>query len=1071
MDFRLLGDVEVWWRGEQLPLGGKQRTVLAILLHQANAVVPRSDIIRLAWGDRAGDTPRTVCDLVADYVSRLRIAFRNAGAEDVRLVARGPGYAIEVDEQAVDWHRFRRLVSEARSARDAADTDDAARLLHQALALWRGPALADLGTGSLDPIRTQMEERRLAAAEELAAVEIGRGGADRVVTLLADLAAHQPARERLAALLIRALHATGRRDEAITVYQRTRRHLADQLGLDPTDLLENAYRALLTGQPAAEQQAGAPPAGRPAQLPLDTSNFTGRAAELDALLRLGPAGPQPPDEQQAGVGVICVVDGMAGVGKTALAVHAARRMTARFPDGQLFLDLHGYTDHIAPVEPGEALDRLLRAMGVPGDLIPPHLDDRAALYRNRLAGKRMLILLDNARSADQVRPLLPAVGCLVLVTCRRRLAALDDAWPLSLETLPVADAIALFGRVAGAGRVAGGHDVVERIVELCGRLPLAIRIAAARLRNHPVWTVEHLADRLADACDQLGELDDGERSIAAAFTLSYRDLGGEQQQMFRLLGLVPGRDIDAPAAGALADASAGHAGRLLEELLDAHLLAQEVVGRYRFHDLMRAYAATLASIEDTGSDRRAALARLLDHLLHTAAAAVDTLFPHERHRRPRLPAPAGAIPPVTEPALARAWLDAERANLIAAAGYAVDHGWPAHTRDQEATLWRYLITSAHYAEAVALHGHALRAAREQGDRAGAGVALDHLGSAHRRLGRYEEALQHFAQALAASREVGNRSAEAITLTNLGTTYGLQGRYEDALHHLRRALAIDREVGNHANEANTLSNLGNIYWLYGRYDNSLDHYQRALAIFAGIGDRAGEGAALNNLGLLYERRGRYQVAFEHHQKALSILAEIGDRAGEGTALTNLGAIHRRLGRYDEALDHHHRALAICRAITHRPGEGEALSNIGSTYASLGRRDEALDHYRQALAVARDLGDRILETAVCNALGETLRAGGQPEPALARHRSALALARELGDRYEQARALDGIADALHSTGEHDRARRHWQHALAIYTDLGVPDADQPRAQLADADADAGADAEAEAEAEEPDPAAAG
>ena len=1050
MDFRLLGDVEVWRDGSQLPLGGKQRAVLAVLLHQANAVVARSEIIRLAWGGQAGDTPRTVSDLVADYVSRLRTAFKNAGAADeVRLTARAPGYAIEVAEEAVDWHRFRRLVSQARTAHDTADTADAARLLHRALALWRGPALADLAGSSLDPIRAQMEERRLAAAEELGTVELGRDGADRVVQLLAELAARQPTRERLAALLIRALQATGRRDEAVAVYQRTRRQLADQLGLDPTDVLEEAYRALLSGQPAAAHRAfgqAAGPPGPPAQLPLDTSNFTGRTGELDQLLGLVAADPPDTDGRTPRQGVICAVDGMAGVGKTALAVHAARRMTSWFPDGQLFLDLHGYTDHIPPVEPGEALDRLLRAIGVPGDLIPRHLDDRAALYRDRLAGRRILILLDNARSADQVRPLLPAAGCLVLVTSRRRLTALDDALPLPLDTLPVPDAVALFGKVAGAGRVAGAHDVVERIVELCGRLPLAIRIAAARLRNHPVWTVGHLADRLADACDQLGELDDGERSIAAAFTLSYRDLGPEQRRMFRLLGLVPGRDSDAHAAAALVQASVGDAGRLLEELLDAHLLAQESVGRYRFHDLMRAYAATLATIEDTAADQRAALTRLLDHQLYTAAAAVDTLFPHERHRRPQVPAPASAIPAVGVPTLARAWLDAERANLTAAAAYAVGHGWSAHARDLEATLWRYLITSAHYADALTLHGHALRAARDQGDREGEGIALDHLGSAYRRLGRYDEALEHFRQALAASREVGNRGQEAITLTNLGTTYGLQGRYEQAADHLRRALAIDREVGNQANEANTLSNLGNIYWLYGRYDDSLDHYQQALGIFSEIGDRAGEGAALNNLGLLHERRGRYDGALDHHRQALAILAEIGDRAGEGTALTNLGAIHHRRGRYDEALDHHQRALAICRAITHRPGEGEALSNLGSTYAALGRHREALDHYRQALAVARDVGDRILETAVFNALGETLRAAGQPDPALVRHRSALALARELGDRYEQARALDGIAALLHAAGEGDSAQRHWQDALAIYTDLGVPEAGRLRARLA-------------------------
>jgi len=737
---------------------------------------------------------------------------------------------------------------------------------------------------------------------------------------------------------------------------------------------------------------------------------------------------------------------MAGVGKTALAVHAAHRMAVRFPDGQLFLDLHGYTAHMPPVEPGEALDRLLRAMGVRGETIPQHLDDRAALYRDRLAGKRMLILLDDAYSADQVRPLLPAAGCLVLVTSRRRLTALDDAHPLSLDTLPVADAVTLFTRVVGAGRIAGQHEVVEQIAGLCGRLPLAIRIAAARLRNHTAWHARHLADRLADVRDQPGELDDGERSISAAFTLSYRDLAEEQRRMFRLLSLVPGQDVDAYTAASLTDASLSRAGRLLKELLDAHLLSQEVEDRYGFHDLMRAYAADLANREDTDADRRAALSRLLDHQLHAASTAVDLLFPHERHRRPRVPAPATPTPAFGTPAQARAWLDAEWPNLVAA-GHAAEHGWPGHTRNLDAVLYRYLLTSAHYTEALDLHEHALRAARAAGDRAGEGVALEHLGGTYRRLGRYEDALEHFRQALAVRREIGDRVEEAVTLTNLGIIHGLHGHYEEAADHLQRALAMDREVGNLANEANTLSNLGNLHWLGGSYDQALYSYQQAVVICAEIGDRAGEASVLTNLGTLHERRGHYDDAVEHHRQALSIFAEIGDRAGEASVLTNLGEVQSRRGRHDTALHQHQQALRIFRAIRDRPGQGEALSHLGATLAALGRYGEAVDHYRQALAVAREIGDHTMETTIFNGLGETLRGSGQADEALVRHRSAHSLARQLGNRYEQARALDGMAVLLHAAGEPGAAHRHWRDALAIYTELRVPEANRLRARLAE------------------------
>jgi tetratricopeptide (TPR) repeat protein/DNA-binding SARP family transcriptional activator len=1027
--------------------------VLAVLLFQPNTVVRRTEIVRLAWGDQAGAAPRTVDALVADYISRLRTAFRQAGVDhEVRLTARQPGYLLEVDEETIDWHRFRRLVDRARRARDAAEFDEAAQLLREGLELWRGPALADIGP-ALDPIRRQMEERRLAAAEDLAQIELTRGRADRVVPLLIDLTMSHPVRERLVALLIQALHAAGRRDDAVAAYHRGREQIASALGLDPAEAVEDAYRALLNGQPSSGRPER--PTG-PAQLPLETTNWVGRAAEMAALLSLVPAQATEPAATEGrpapvdggavsppGAGVICVVYGMAGVGKTTLAVRAAHQLAQWFPDGQLFLDLHGYTANTPWVRPAEALGRLLRSLGVAGDAIPQHLDDRAALFRDRLATRRMLILLDNAYSADQVRPLLPAAaGCLVLVTSRRRLTALDDAHPLSLETLPAADAVTLFSRVAGAGRVSGQHAVVERIAELCGGLPMAIRIAAARLRNRPAWQPRYLAERLSDAPDPPWELDDGERSIAAAFTLSYRELTGGQQRTFRLLSLVPGPDVDAYAAAALLEASAGHAERLLQDMLDAHLLGQQAEDRYRFHDLMRIFAAKLAAAEDQRADRQAALTRLLNHQLHTAASAMNVLFPHERDRRPHIPTPGTPGPDVSTRSAARVWLDAERPNLLAAAAFAAGQGWPDHTRRLDTILYRYLITGAHYADALELHHHALRAIRSQRDHDGEGTVLDHLGNTYRRLGRYEEALDHFRQALAAHQRTGDRAQEGIALTSLGAVLGLHGRYDDALDHLQRALVLDRQVGNLANNANTLANLGNLYLFSGDYGEALDHYQQALQIFADIGDRAGEGTTLANLGIIHLHSGSYDAAVEHYEQALRIFADIGDRAGQGLALTNLGEVHERRGRYDLALEHLQQALAIFRAIGHRPNQSETLRLLASLYAALHRYDESADHLERALGIAREVGDHPLEAAIVNGLGTTLRASGQPQQALAAHRSALTLARSLGYRHEEARALEGIAELLEMAGEPAAARQHWRDALDIYSDLGMAEAQRIR-----------------------------
>ena len=497
------------------------------------------------------------------------------------------------------------------------------------------------------------------------------------------------------------------------------------------------------------------------------------------------------------------------MGKTTLAVHVAHRLTARFPDGCLFLDLHGYTRAIRPVGPGQGLERLLRALGVPGEQIPADLDDRAALYRSRTAGRRLLIVLDNARTAEQVRLLLPAQpGCLVLVTSRRRLTALDEALPLSLDILPVTDAATLFSRIAGPGRTSGHSVAVERVVEPCGRLPLAIRIAAARLRARSAWTVAHLADRLADHHHRLGELDDGERGVAAAFALSYEELAGEHQHMFRRLSLHPGADTDPYAAAALAGLSLSRAGRILEDLLDAHLLLQAVPGRYRFHDLMRAYAADLARQHDADSTRRAALTRLFDHYLATAGAAMDTLFPAGIH--------------------------------------AAIHGWPGHTRRLSAALALYLDFGGHFADALTIHTHARDAAARCGDFAAEANALISLGTSLDGLGRHARATEHLLHALHICRAIGHRAGEARALNNLGYAHCRWGRHEQAMDCLQQALSLDREIGNRLGEADALSELAIVHREQGRYPAAADCYRQAVALFRRIGNHAGERAALRGL---------------------------------------------------------------------------------------------------------------------------------------------------------------------------------------------------------------------------------
>jgi tetratricopeptide (TPR) repeat protein len=1037
MDFGLLGDVTARQNGQPLALTRKQRAVLAVLLHRANSIVSRTDIARLAWGAQPGDTPRSIDKLVGDYVSRLRTAFQKAGIGAV-FAARSPGYQLTVDAETVDWHRFGQLVERAGRARDATDLADAIQLFRQGLNLWRGPALADVGP-SLDPLRVEMEALRLDAVESLATLELARGGASRVLPMLTDAVRAHPTRDGLVALQIRALTAAGRRDEAVAAYQRSYQ-LSTELGLDPDPAVKDAYQALLVG-PSAR------PSG-PSQLPLDTSSFTGRLAELDQLMAFAPGAVDTPHAggpPVPGVGGICVVDGMAGVGKTALAIRAAHRLATGFPDAQLFLDLHGHSPNMARVEPAEALDRLLRSIGVAGDHIPPHLEDRASLYRTRLVGKRMLIVLDNAYNAEQVRLLLPGTaGCLVLITSRRRLTALDDAYPLSLETLPAADARTLLHRVAGPDRIRGQDDDVEKVIELCAGLPMAIRMIAAQLRNHPTWRVQYVADLLSDAQNPSWDVADGERGIAAAFRLSYRDLTVAQQRAFRLLGLVPGRDIDTYAAAALLGAPFRDTVRLLHDLLDAHLVGQQVEGRFRLHDLMRAFAAHLAR-RDSTVDGTAALARLLSHQLQVAGVAMDVLFPHERDRRPRPALPTSAVPDVSTQAAARAWLDTEKANLLAAAHHAADHGSPDHTRDMANTLYRYLLNGAHYADAVEVNQWALGLARGRQFRVDEAVALDQIGNALRRLGHYQEGLRHIRQAIATFREVGDRSGEAVALTSLGIILGLHGRYTESLYQLQRALLLERQVGNSANEANILANLGNIEFLAGGYDEALTYYRRSLRITVDIGDRAGEGAAIANLGEVYGRRGRHDLAAEHYQRALLVFSDIGDRDREATTLTNLGGVHEHRGEYELAVDCHQRALEIFRSTGHRPGCGEALSHLAFALAKTHEYAESVRQFETAFDIACEIGDFTLKTTVLNGLGNTLRAAGDSARALEAYRNALALARRIGYRHGLGHALEGMAELLQASGEQQGARRHWMDALEIYATLDVPEADRVQRRL--------------------------
>jgi tetratricopeptide (TPR) repeat protein len=736
----------------------------------------------------------------------------------------------------------------------------------------------------------------------------------------------------------------------------------------------------------------------PRQLPAEAFGFTGRTkelAELDALLeRSGPAV------------VISAVSGTAGVGKTTLAVRWAHRIANQFPDGQLYLDLRGY-DPDQPVTPAAALATFLRSLGLHGADIPLDLDERAACYRTLLAGRRVLVLLDNAYSADQVRPLLPGTqSCMVIVTSRDDLAGLvvrDGARRIDLDVLAQPEAVRLLRTLVG-GRVDANPAAAAALADRCARLPLALRIAAELASAQPNQSLAELVADLSDERRRLDLLDatgDRRTAVRAVFSWSYQHLSPAAASAFDLLGLHPGRDIEAYALAALADIAVADAKARIETLGRAHLIEPTGPGRYALHDLLRAYAIERARTCIEPATRQAALGRFLDHQLATAVSAMDIVFPHDRHPDVR---PAHTPRPgLDNPDRAQSWLDEQRANLVAGALYAAEHGWHRHTVEMSRTLWRYFEVGGHVQDALAVHTSAVQAATVDGH--GLASVQANLGAIHWWLGDYHEALGHFEQALAGHRACSDVDGEARALARIGVVHERLGDYPAAIAHL----------------------------------------QDALALFRANGDRHGEGAQLVNLGTLHRRLGRYEEAAERQRQAAAVFVETGDVRLHGYALGNLGAVYSLLGRHDEALVQLEDALANCRESADRGGEASALATIGAVYGRQEHYAEALDHLHQALAISRETGERSLETETLNTLGEVLRAMGEHGPALARHRAALSLTRQTGDRYEQARALDGTAQAMVET-EPARAAAHWRQAQLIYETLGVPEAEVVRARLA-------------------------
>jgi tetratricopeptide (TPR) repeat protein len=704
--------------------------------------------------------------------------------------------------------------------------------------------------------------------------------------------------------------------------------------------------------------------------------------------------------------VISALAGTAGVGKTALAMRWAYQVSGRFPDGQLYVNLRGYDPH-DPVSSADALAAFLRTLGVPGPEVPDEVEERARLYRSRLAGRRVLVMLDNARDSEQVRPLLPSdPGCVAVVTSRDTLAGLvatDGARRLDLDVLPLADAVSLLRSLIGP-RADGDPESAAKLAGLCARLPLALRIAAELAAARPAVSLAELADELA--ADRLDKLDAGEdrADVRAVISWSVRQLSDDAARAFTLIGLHPGADLDVLAAAALTGTSTRQARKVLSRLHRASLLQAVAAGRYGMHDLLRAYALEQAAISDGGSWQQA-LTWLFDYYLSAAGAAMDVLFPAEAHRRPRMAAAAVALPDVPNEADARAWLDTERANLVAVVVHAARHTWPQHAAGLAGTLFRYLMTSSYLTEAHTIYGHALRAARRSGDLAAEAEALNGLGSITGFKGQFRDAADHYQAALECYRRHGDRSGEARVLHNLGAT--------------------EHELHNHKSAVN--------------------YYRQASAAYEDTGDVLGAARTLVNLGAAEIELGRYEQAAEHLQRGLPVLREAEDHAGEAVALEGIGELSLRRGQLRQAADFFERALSTLRRVGYLDGVAVQQLKLGEVSLRLGQHQQAIGYIRQSLALQREIGNQFGETESLRSLAGALHAAGQPAAARAELTAALRLAADAGNSYQQASVHRDLAEYYHLAGKDEQARHHWQQSLSLYTQLGAAEAEHVRSRL--------------------------
>ncbi|MGV9806360.1 AfsR/SARP family transcriptional regulator [Micromonospora chersina] len=981
----------------------KQQLVFAMLAVHADRLVTLNSLVDELWPEKP---PRSAVPNVRTYAANLRRSLEAATAGKMTIVREPGGYRLRVEADEVDLARLTTRCQRARELAEAGDTTRAAALLADVVEAWPGVLLAGLPLGPyLTTLREAVERDRQLAVELLAELRLRLDRADLAVPLLRAHASRHPLREPAQVLLMRALIRTDDLSGALAVYQAAQDALAEQLGVPPGPELDRLRRAALDARRTRRRTRGDGAEAVPNGPNADTGrapnwlprvpDFVGRRKIVDRTLAEIATG------DEAGP-VVRVIDGMAGCGKTTLAVHLAHRLADRFPGGQLFIDLGGHAEE-APVQPASALVTLLRQLGVPASRIPGELPDRIEMWRREVALRRAVVVLDNAADSAQVESLLPVAGpVMVLVTSRRRLLALTERPPVSLSVLSEPDALALLTTLVGARRVEADPDGASEMVRLCGGLPLAIRLAGTRLAHRPAWSMSDMVRRLAGNPTFLPRLQAEARTVVGAFAESYEPLGDSAKRVFRSFGLVAAGHFDTAMVGALTDLPLDEAADLVDELVDRHLVEEVADGRYRLHDLMRQYAYELSLQADSESTRKAAVEGLLDHLVHSVvvvSAPVEEKRLVDLHLRLTAPLRPDLLPARVSGDLE--WLEEQRLNLATLVRQAAREGHEALAWRLARAAWRFFYMRSYFDDISATHGEGLVAARRTGD-------------------RHAVALMH------------NYLASACVRT---------GAYQEASAHLHEVVSIRAKLGDVEGTDRARVNLGVLYWLTGRIRESLDINQAAVRASA-----LDSLPVLPNLGLTLRFLGRYDESMAVHRLHLFVARIRGDQFHLSNALGHLGGVRYRLGQNAQA----ERLLRASLALRDRTGNGyaraEILSDLAGTYRQLGRHAEALRHHDAAIEAAADSGERHVQAEARNELAVTLRVVGRQEESAAMFRQALDIATRIAHPYEQARALSGIAEHLADT-EPEEARRYRQRALAIFEWMAVPEQDEIRRLLAE------------------------